>query len=698
MKRAYLGWIVAAPLFLVFSSYSFKGDTQENQLLLKALITNLTRYHYQPQQINDSFSEKVYDTYVESLDPRKLFLIQSDEDMLAQYKDELDDEINSLSFEFFDLSQKVYFSRIKESEAYYQEILAQPFDFTQREYLVLDPDSISYAKDQTELKDYWRKNLKYQVLSNLARKLEIQKDSTQLKDSSFVVRTYEELEKAARETVRDNYEEYFARLNKMNETDLRNDYLNAITTIYDPHTNYFPPKLKQDFDMSMSGNFQGIGATLTERDGFITVAGIIPGSPCYKQGDLSAGDKILKVAQAGEEPVNVVGMRSDEAVLLIRGKKGTEVRLTVKKADGTEMIISIIRDIVQLEETYAKSAILKDERSKNGIGYINLPSFYANFGDANGRRSSTDVAKEIEKLSADRVEGIILDLRDNGGGSLADVVDMAGLFIDKGPIVQVKTRMGSPTILEDENSALNYNGPLVVLVNSFSASASEIFAAAIQDYGRGVVVGDRSTYGKGTVQRFVPLSQNASFGEMKLTIQKYYRINGGTPQLKGVNSDVVLPFYNSYLKLGEKDEPNAMAWDEIDPVNINRWKGITYKLEDIKTKSKERIANSTTFDLIEENAKRLERQSHDIVYPLNLEEYMQKQEKLRKESEKYKKINVEIQGFEANTLAMDQSRVNGDPALGKNFVKWQKSLRSDPYVYESFNIIQDMKNGSTAKK
>jgi carboxyl-terminal processing protease len=377
-----------------------------------------------------------------------------------------------------------------------------------------------------------------------------------------------ELEKEAREKVLKIMDRTFDRYRfKFNDDEKFSYYVNAITNMMDPYTEFFPPVDKRYFDEQLSGQFFGIGASLQYEDGNIKVGSLLTGSPAWKSEQIEVGDFITKVAQGNDQPVDLTGYTVEDAVKLIRGKKGTEVKLTLKKTDGTVKTVSLIRDKIVQDETFARSTVIEEGTSK--IGYIFLPEFYANFDDPTGSRSALDVAKEVAKLKQQKVDGIVIDLRNNGGGSLYDVVQIAGLFIDQGPIVQVKDRDGRPTVMRDKDGNVLYDGPLAVMVNEFSASASEIFAAAIQDYGRGVIIGSTSTYGKGTVQRSIALdgdnflSNNSELGSLKLTLQKFYRINGGSTQLKGVVPDIVIPDKYEYLKFREKDNTNALKWDEI---------------------------------------------------------------------------------------------------------------------------------------
>ena len=504
--------------------------------------------HYAKKNYSDEFSEKFFDMYLERLDYNKKFLLQEDVDQLKKHKSTLDNEINDGTFRFFNLSQELISKRVIESEVYYKDALTAPFDFTQADFIETDQKKLTVPKTKAEMRAAWKTSMKYQVLARLSQLIdeEEKKDSTKtfLPDANKLA----EMEKDAREKVGKSNADYFYRLLKLNRYDRYYAYLNCIANLYDPHTEFFPPKDKKNFDIQMSGQLEGIGAQLQERDGAIKVSSIVPGSASWKQGQLKAGDIIIKVAQADKEPVDVTSMRLDDAIELIRGKKGTEVRLTIKKPDGSIVIIPIVRDVVILEETYARSSVI--ENGKKKIGFIHLPSFYADFAKVNGRRCSKDIRAELEKLQKDHVDGLIIDLRNNGGGSLDDVVKMMGLFIPKGPVVQVMAKDKKiPLVYSDDDGTTLYDGPLAILVNENSASASEILAAALQDYKRAVIIGSKSTFGKGTVQQFVNLDDYllpqfdtlVPVGSIKLTIQKFYRINGGSTQLKGVEPDIVLP-------------------------------------------------------------------------------------------------------------------------------------------------------------
>lgn len=691
------GLVAALMLSGAYAIYDGGGD--RGRVLVDLLIRSMEKLHYEPQPVDDNFSEMVFKEYLERVDYSKLFFTREDVDNLARFRTRIDDELQNGTFEFFELSYNIFDERRSEARTMIEELTEEPFNFEKEEVYDGDPEDDPYPADQAARRDRWRQELKYRTLLRLADALERQEKAHEEANEDFEFKTYEELEKEARERTRKNYLEYIDRLSKEDISDYRAEYLNSVANIYDPHTGYFPPKDKEDFDIQLSGQFEGIGASLREDEGYIKIVEIIPGSASARQGELQANDKILKVAQGdGSEPVDAVGMDIDDVVKMIRGPKGTDVILTVRKIDGSIEDIRITRDVVVLEETYAKSAILRDEDGGQGIGYIHLPKFYVDFSDRNGRRAATDVAREVAKLKNQGVEGIILDLRFNGGGSLNDVIEMSGLFIDKGPVVQVKYRGYDPQVLRDRDSEVQYDGKLIVMVNSYSASASEILAAAMQDYDRALVVGSPSTYGKGTVQTFVNLDEFVSggselkpLGQIKLTTQKFYRINGDATQLKGVIPDIVLPDEYSLIDIGEKDYEHSMAWDRIEPVSYSMWSDpVSVQEGRLRQLSQQRVAENETFQLISENAERFKRRQEREEYPMSLATYQAEREQLEEESERFKNIRSTIEDFQVDFVQSDAGFINEDETRKKRYEDWRKGLRKDVHLYETIQIMQDM--------
>lgn len=671
-----------------------EDNEEKNRFLLTLLVQALTQQHYQPLALDDDFAAKTFDLFLKRMDNNKRYFTQEDFKKIEAQKNLIDDQAMQGDYAFFNTAYEIFEKRLQESEVISNEVLSSPFDFTKKETIELDGDKSVYAKDETEQKEVWRKLLKYQVMVRLDDLL-LAEEKKEKDEKGYKAKSLAELEKTAREGVQKNQNEFFKRMYRLKKKDWRNLYLNSITSAYDPHTEYYPPKDKENFDLQFSGQFEGIGATLQEREGEIKVMNIVPGSASWKQGELKEGDIIQKVAQGDEEAVSIIDMPLDDAVQLIRGKKGSEVRLTVKKVDGTIKIIPIIRDVVILAETYAKSVVLEPQKGKK-IGYIKLPSFYANFQDKNGRTSSKDMREELIKLNDENVESLILDLRNNGGGSLSDVIDIVGLFIETGPVVQVKARGGLPQVYSDNDKEVVFDKPLIVLVNEFSASASEIFAAAVQDYNRGIVVGS-PTFGKGSVQNFMDLDRVLGneyenikpLGALKLTIQKYYRINGGATQLKGVVPDIILPDMYSYIDFGEEQEPYALQWDEIRKAKYKEWTP-NYKLEKVQKDTEKRVSKDATFSSIDENAKRLNKRRNETLYSLNLDEYRALQRTLEEESKKYENLIKSDETLKIIALKKDLAENKADTVKQASFEKFEKELKKDIYLQEAIRIIHQV--------
>ncbi|MEN7550175.1 carboxy terminal-processing peptidase [Rapidithrix thailandica] len=704
MKRRYLYVVVPALIVVLFSFVIFEkqhDNVGRNQLLSDIMFkVLLNRAHYQPQEIDDNLSEKAFKLYLKQLDINKRFFIKSDIDVLLAYQNKIDDDIMKGGNELYTKAMDVLTQRIDEAQTYYQEILDQPFDYSKKEGLELDPDKREYVESTNALKEEWRKFLKYEALVRYHNKIEAQEATKEGEKSEEKPKTKspEELEVEVRSELLRAYNNRFDYLKKLDEEDRYSEYLNAILSVYGPHTEYFPPQRKETFDMQMSGRLEGIGAQLSMQDGNIKVVHIVPGSASWRQKQLKAEDLILKVGQGEEEAVSVVGMSLKNAVKLIRGPKGTEVRLTVKKPDGRIMVIPIIRDVVIFEESYAKSAIIENNKSGKKYGYIYLPEFYADFNGTGGRSSSEDVKKELIKLKEKGVESVILDLRNNGGGSLQDVVKMSGYFIEEGPVVQVQDRRGEPTILSDTDPSVTWDGPLVVMINEASASASEILAAAMQDYNRALVVGSNS-FGKGTVQRFLELdhyvnpnySQYKPLGSLKLTIQKFYRINGGATQEQGVSPDIQFPDSYMYLKIGEKELDYAMPWDEIASASYEKWElpaSLKAKLAD---RSKQRVEGNHIFNLIEQNAKRLQKQRENTFQSLSYADFKKEQDNLKEEAEKFKNLSENSETLKFTSLQTIGMETRLDSIRSASEADWLDQLEKDIYVQEVTSIFDDWK-------
>ncbi|HEX8270781.1 MAG TPA: carboxy terminal-processing peptidase [Flavobacterium sp.] len=706
MKRNYKIILVLVALSVAMWGFMPKeksNDPEKDKLLLELLTFVIERGHYEPAAIDDQFSKGIYKDYIEALDPSKRFFLQSDITEFAKYETQLDDQIKSKDLAFFDLTYNRLTQRIKESKNYYKDVLKKPFDYNKEEEFNTDYEKLPYAANVSELKEKWRKQIKLSTLSSLTDKLDLQEgkaDSTTISatpskkdDVKIEKKTFAELEKETRESSLKSLDEYFGFIDDLNRDDWFSVYINAIASRFDPHTSYLAPEEKERFDVSMSGKLEGIGARLQKKNDFTEITELISGGPAWRGKELEPGDIVLKVGQGAKEPVDVVGMRLDDVVKKIKGPKGTEVRLSVKKADGTLKVISIIRDEVEIEETYAKSSIVE----KNGVKYgiIYLPKFYIDFDDVNSRDAGKDIAIEVQRLKTAGVQGIVLDVRDNGGGSLKTVVDIAGLFIEQGPIVQIKSAGRKKEVLYDRDEKIAWDGPLVVMVNSFSASASEILAAAIQDYKRGVIIGSKQTYGKGTVQNVIDLNQFVrssdlgDLGALKTTTQKFYRINGGSTQLEGVSSDVAMPDRYSYVKMGERDIENAMPWDKIDAADYQVWTKQN-NFDNAIANSKKRMSQNVQFQLIEENAKWINDRSEENVYSLKLDKFRTKQDALEESAKKYKSIVSYQNKLKFSSLPYEEEAIAKDPTLKEKRERWHETLTKDIYVEEAINVLDDL--------
>ncbi len=670
---------------------NLNGKDNKRQALFATLSGLLREGHYAPKKINDPFSEAVYNKFIERLDYAKTFFIQSDINEFKIYKHEIDNQIEKGSSEFFDLVSSIYDKRKKEAEGYFKKHIEMPMDFTSNKNIELDGKKLNWVGSIDQMDDRWKINIEYRLLSRYNELRETQKEQIAKKEIKQAdIKSDLELKNDARKTIKKSMEYYFRRLNKITEKEKFSFFLNAITQNYDPHTTYLAPLDKKRFDEEMSGSFFGIGAVLKMEDNICEITQIVTGSPCYKQGSLKVGDGILKVAQGDEDPVEVIGWDLEDIVKIIRGKKGTTVKLTVKHLNGSEEVIPIVRDRVEMEATFAKSVIIKDNNNK--IGYISLPSFYANFNDFNSRRCSTDMKAEIEKLKASAVDGIVIDLRNNGGGSLGDVVDIAGYFIEDGPVVQVKSQHSRPQEMKDRDPSILYNGPLAILINSNSASASEILAAALQDYKRAIILGSTS-FGKGTVQRIVNLDDyfkgNAEYkplGNLKITTQKFYRVNGGATQLRGVEPDIKIPTTFELLDQGERKDDNAMPWDQIMSADYSSY-GLNFdKLID---KSQKRIASDKHFGLIKQNAVRIKKRNENNRYPLNLMAYNKEIEKAKKFAKEYEKLEKGKKKLTLENLPLIAAKVAKDTTEKTKNKTWHEAIEKDPYITEAVNVLND---------
>ena len=704
MKRNYK--ILFLVLLMAVTSCSFTtkqfNDPNKDKLLIDLITYVLEKGHYDAKSIDDSFSKQVYKNYLTSIDPLKRFFLEEDITEFSKFEVQIDDQIRNKELTFFDVTHSRLQERMAEVRGIYKEILAEPFDFSEEEDINTNYEEIEYVDSRADLKERWRKQLKFSTLGNYYDLIDSQKK--QLENTpDMEVKTEAELEEEARNSVLTSMEEYFDFSEDLERKDYFTVYINAIVEEFDPHTFYFAPQDKDRFDIAMSGKLEGIGARLQKKSDDITIMEVISGGPAWLSDKLHEGDVIIKVKQENEkESVSVIGMRLDDAVNLIKGPKGSKVTLTIKKKVlGNTEDITITRDVVELEETYAKSAkVVKDGKT---FGLINLPKFYFDMENYSERNAASDVKEEIIRLKAEGMEGLVLDLRNNGGGSLKTVVDIAGLFIEKGPIVQVKSKMEGQEILEDRDPKIVWDGPLVILVNELSASASEILAAAMQDYKRAIIIGSKQTYGKGTVQNVIDLNTTVrsndygDLGALKLTTQKFYRVNGGSTQLEGVKSDIVIPDRYSYIDIGEKDYENPLPWDQIAAAKYKAWDG--YLDFDLTIEnSKTRIESNEQLILIAENAKWVKEQRDNEVYSLNFSNYQNQRENLENEAKKYDAISDYTSNLTYKSLPYEMEMYKNDTILKEKRDRWHTSLTSDVYIEEAINVLDDIQVNNIKKR
>lgn len=668
------------------------GDKDKEELLVNLISHVLERSHFAPADLTDEFSKEVFENFINDIDPGKRYFLQEDFQEFQGYEYLIDDQIRAGKVDLFNLSYERFLKRRTEAEKLFAEIIKEPFNFNRNEVINTDYEAIPYAKNTRELKDHWRKLLKSQTLGSYYDKIE---ENNKL--DSDKQKTLTELEEEAREEVKRSMEENFDLMEDVKRMDYFGLYLNAITTYFDPHTNYLAPQNKDRFDTSMSGKLEGIGARLQKKLDYIKIVEIISGGPAWRSEELEVGDVILKVSQANDSvPTSIVGMPISDAVDLIKGPKGTLVTLTLKKVDGTIEDITLTRDVVEIAETYAKSVIVKEGENPVKFGLINLPKFYFDMSDRNGRAAGDDIAKEITRLKQQGMEGLVLDLRNNGGGSLREVIEMVGLFIETGPVVQVALKNNNTQTYSDTDPTILWDGPLVIMVNELSASASEILAAALQDYERAVIIGSKQTFGKGTVQvfedlnRWVRSNELGDLGAIKLTTQKFYRINGGSTQLEGVKSDVITPDRYSYIEIGERDEEFPLPYDEIEPARYQKFKGYV-DYNGAIAKSQARINANPNFKLLDENAKWMQQQREDNIIPLSYEQYKARIDRLEEETKKFEILEDYKNNLDFEYVNYDQTQMEKDSLLAEKRKRWLKNLSQDIYLEEAINVLKDLK-------
>ena len=675
-------------------SKNFESDDKDS-LVIQLITYVLDQAHYLDIEIDDNFSEKVFASFLENIDPYKRYLYQSDIDILSKYKYEIDDSFNQPNLEFFNLAYEILIQRIDESKQISQEVLSKPFDFQLEETFNFDIEELQYVNSRIDLVERWRKLMKVYLIENYHDEIK-EDERTFKKDSTFKLRSYSKIEIETREILNETMADYFVIMEEeFQRQHWFSIYLNSFVSQYDPNTSYLDPEDRDRFNIDMSGNYAGIGAVLRKKVDKIEITELISGGPAWRNNSLEKGDVILKVRQENDsEPVSIVGYRLADAVKLIKGEKGTNVFLTIKKVDGTVNEISIERDIVLLEETYIKSSLV--EKDGNNYGIINIPKFYIDFENQDNRDAAKDLKIEINRLKEQGVQGLVIDLRNNGGGSLKTVVDMAGMFIESGPVVQVKYFDKEKQVLRDRDRSILWKGPLVILVNEGSASASEILAAAMQDYERAIIIGGNQTWGKGTVQNVFPLNRmvrgntKGDLGALRYTTQKYYRVNGGSVQLEGVKSDINLPFRYKYLDFGEKDSENPLQWDEIENINYQKWNS-NFDFEFAIKNSQKRMKESEHLKLVDENAKWIKDIREKKIFNLNYQKFRSELEENIKTTDKFKKLDNFSLDYSFKSLPYETQMIDNDSILGTKRERWHKSLNKDIYIGEALNVLSDLR-------
>lgn len=677
-----IGILITVGLFIAQG----QGAASDKETAVSKIVFNyLEQLHYRQVDVNNEFSQAIFDKYIENLDYSKRFFVK-DPDLLElnKYRNQLDDQLQLGSMEFMELANKFLKKRIEDAEKIAASYLAKPLDYTKEESLIIDREEMDYAKNVSEFKELWHKRLKAQVLDKYIELYESENKNQKLDYTKMDSK----LEKLAREKVATSVKSVLIRMQRESREKQFSLYMNSMLLCYDPHTSYMPPQDEGDFKFQMTGKLEGIGALLSTDGEYIKIERLIPGGPAIRGKDLQVGERIIAVAQEDGEAVDVGYMPLEDATAMIRGPKGKTVRLTVKGNDGQTRVVSIVRDVVVMSETYARSALLKNPETGEKFGYISLPSFYRDFDNKSSRNATDDVRREIQTLKKQKVAGIILDLRNNPGGALFDAVNVAGLFIDEGPIVQVRDSGGRVQVYSDEESGYETDMPLVVMVNSFSASAAEIVSAALQDYGRAVIIGSKSTYGKGSVQtlydcdQYLPIKdfRYRPIGSLKLTTQKYYRINGGSVQFKGVMSDVVLSDEFAFLELNEEHLDHALPWDTINPSDYKKWSRSKVDINELRQKSAARVQNNESFAKISEGIEAIYNSDERKTQPLEFKAAMQQRQTINERNKalelvKEKKISLQI---------------TPNVETGDEVKEWVDDLNKDIYLEEAAAILNDM--------
>ena len=659
------------------------SDPEKEKVLLEIVKYVVERGHYNSIDLDDNFSVKIFDDFISKLDPQKRFFTVNDIRQLNRYKYKIDDQIKNYQLEFFEETYKTYNQRVIDAKLFVDKVFETDFDFSENEFIDLNNDSIPFSFGKNQLFERWRKQIKYSVLDIV----------TQSYSSDSL--DFNEIKINAISTVKKNTNDFFDYANELDRDDWFSVFVNSFVSQFDPHTFYFKPDDKEKFDVSISGKFDGIGARLSKADGNVKIVDVIIGGPVWRDKLLDVGDVILAVGEEDDELVSIYGMKLDDSIKLIKGPAGTVVTLRVKKIDGQIQDVKIKRDEVELEETFAKSTLIS--KNDNNYGYISLPKFYADFDNYKNRNSANDVKNEIIKLKNNGIQGLILDLRNNGGGSLQSVVEMTGLFIEKGPVVQVKSIGNRKKVLYDRDPQVYWDGPLVLLINEMSASASEIISAALQDYNRAIIIGSEKSFGKGTVQNIIDLNRFISntdydMGALKVTTDIFYRINGESVQLEGVQSDIIIPDSYMYIFNGERDEKNPIKWDKIGPATYTKWNKYSDKFNYVKDQINKKLNQNKLINNIYDRAQWIRNQQNLKNVPLNIVEYKKYQKNQKQKASQFDNISKYQNELSFNLLKAEKPFINANRELFEARAKWHESLSKDIFIDQAVNALDLIDN------
>ena len=659
------------------------SDPDKEKVLLEIVKYVVEKGHYNSIDLDDNFSVKIFDDFISKLDPQKRFFTVNDIRQLNRYKYKIDDQIKNYQLEFFEETYKTYNQRVSDAKLFVDKVFETDFDFSEDEFIDLNNDSIPFSFGKNQLFERWRKQIKYSVLDIVTQRY--------ISDSL----DFNEIKINAISTVKKNTNDFFDYANELDRDDWFSVFVNSFVSQFDPHTFYFKPDDKEKFDVSISGKFDGIGARLSRADGNVKIVDVIIGGPVWRDKLLDVGDVILAVGQGDDELVSIYGMKLDDSIKLIKGPAGTIVTLRVKKIDGQIQDVKIKRDEVELEETFAKSTVIS--KNDNNYGYISLPKFYADFDNYKNRNSANDVKNEIIKLKNNGIQGLILDLRNNGGGSLQTVVEMTGLFIEKGPVVQVKSIGNRKKVLYDRDPQVYWDGPLVLLINEMSASASEIISAALQDYNRAIIIGSEKSFGKGTVQNIIDLNRfisntNYDMGALKVTTDIFYRINGESVQLEGVQSDIIIPDSYMYIFNGERDEKNPIKWDKIGPATYTKWNKYSDKFNYVKDQINKKLDQNKLINNIYDRAEWIRNQQNQKNVPLNITEYKKYQKNQKQKASQFDNISKYQNELSFKLLKAEKPFINANRELFEARTKWHESLSKDIFIDQAVNALNLIDN------